>query len=619
MSSPFHIDPIPTITFPSTPSSLDVPNATLVDPTRDVSYVEIDGTYLRLEPLPLSADLTPALQATIADPAWMLCRQWQFLEFAGEDAGTPIQVRLEGELSPVNRYAPGPLDRTAASRATTYDLARLPLEVEVEREVVWVRHPRLAAEAGLHLGRMLDGAGIGSVRDLVLGAYPLAIGTPLDAGVDTLGREWSQVASGRAVDARRLAKELGALRDASGAITALPDGLAIPEAVRLKALDVFRRWLTWYQDLVSEPDLGDAWDPRRLEYSFTTSTVAAGSEVVLTAKQYADGTLDWHSLVGGSLSLATPRSTPTSVSIPPSLPTPVRFAGAPADRYWEFEDAAVNFGAIDAGPTDLGRLALIEFSLVYGNDWFIIPLEMPVGSLFRATTFTVRDTFGVETVIGPVQPLGTRPWSVFAIPGDLGPRGSLFLTPTLIDTIESAPIEEVALFRDEMANMVWGVERRVQGVSGDSYERTPDEYRRAAQQQVSGPPVDAQLLYRLAGSVPDNWIPFVPVLAENAEPGSSPVVQLERRALVRTEMDGTRHTIQPRGVLLRSDASLPAESETPLRIEEEEVPREGVVVTRSFQFARWFDGRSLLWLGRSKRPGRGEGSSGLRFDTSERG
>ena len=33
----------------------------------------------------------------------------------------------------------------------------------------------------------------------------------------------------------------------------------------------------------------------------------------------------------------------------------------------------------------------------------------------------------------------------------------------------------------------------------------------------------------------------------------------------------------------------------------------------------WFDGRSLLWLGRRKRPGRGEGSSGLRFDVISRG
>ena len=35
----------------------------------------------------------------IADPLWLLCRQWQFLEFAGEDAGTPIEVRVEGEAA----------------------------------------------------------------------------------------------------------------------------------------------------------------------------------------------------------------------------------------------------------------------------------------------------------------------------------------------------------------------------------------------------------------------------------------------------------------------------------------------------------------------------------------
>ena len=30
--------------------------------------------------------------------------------------------------------------------------------------------------------------------------------------------------------------------------------------------------------------------------------------------------------------------------------------------------------------------------------------------------------------------------------------------------------------------------------------------------------------------------------------------------------------------------------------------------------ARWFDGNPLLWIGRRKTIGRGEGSSGLRFD-----
>ena len=99
-----------------------------------------------------------------------------------------------------------------------------------------------------------------------------------------------------------------------------------------------------------------------------------------------------------------------------------------------------------------------------------------------------------------------------------------------------------------------------------------------------------------------------------SSPGTNPVIQLQRRALLRTEMNGERRAIQPKGLLLRTDPRQAPDAEPPLRIEEEEVPREGAVVTRAFQFARWFDGRSLLWLGRRKRAGRGEGASGLRFD-----
>jgi hypothetical protein len=52
-------------------------------------------------------------------------------------------------------------------------------------------------------------------------------------------------------------------------------------------------------------------------------------------------------------------------------------------------------------------------------------------------------------------------------------------------------------------------------------------------------------------------------------------------------------------------------------IREEEVPREGRRVTRSYQLARWIDGTTFLWLGRRASVGRGEGSSGLRFDIAE--
>ncbi len=66
---------------------------------------------------------------------------------------------------------------------------------------------------------------------------------------------------------------------------------------------------------------------------------------------------------------------------------------------------------------------------------------------------------------------------------------------------------------------------------------------------------------------------------------------------------------------MRSSAALLGDPDEPLLIPEEEVPREGAVVRRSFQAARDADGRLHVWLTHRKSVGRGEGSSGLRFDT----
>jgi hypothetical protein len=52
----------------------------------------------------------------------------------------------------------------------------------------------------------------------------------------------------------------------------------------------------------------------------------------------------------------------------------------------------------------------------------------------------------------------------------------------------------------------------------------------------------------------------------------------------------------------------------PYFIAEEEVPRAGRIVTRAFQRARWINGSTFLWVGRSSPVGRGEGASGLVFD-----
>ncbi|HEY4129949.1 MAG TPA: hypothetical protein VGM50_05000, partial [Gemmatimonadaceae bacterium] len=378
-------------------TSVMIPNATITDATKDVGVSR--NQWWRLEPVPLSPDITPGLQATVADPLWLLCRQWQFVEFAGEDAGTPIQVSVQGEVSPLTRYAPGPIDASSASRARDYSVDALPLETVVEREAVWSRHPRLVAEAGQHLVRMLVAAGAPTVRDAVLKAFPLMLVTPTDAGADTLGAEWQQIAQGRVIDATKVAAALLTARGSAATLTTIPSSIAVASTAKTKALDVFNRWLAWYQNAVVEPDGGDAWNSQRLEYAFAASTASAQSEVVLGADQYADGDLDWYSVDGEAQSLGTAAaSASTVVTIPPTLPTPVEYSGKPADRLWEFEDANINFGIIDAGPTNLARMALIEFALVYGNDWFVVPVTLPVGSVFRTTTFTVRDTFGVDTV-----------------------------------------------------------------------------------------------------------------------------------------------------------------------------------------------------------------------------
>jgi hypothetical protein len=79
--------------------------------------------------------------------------------------------------------------------------------------------------------------------------------------------------------------------------------------------------------------------------------------------------------------------------------------------------------------------------------------------------------------------------------------------------------------------------------------------------------------------------------------------------LVRAEMltpDGTNTLRHAHGELLNKTAKL--------AVFDEEIPREGVKVTRQFQRTRWIGGTTLLWVGLHAEVGKGEGSSALRFD-----
>lgn len=569
-------------------------------------------TWTRLEPLPRTDDLRESVQAQVADPLWLLARQWQLGELRGEDGGSPIRVQLRAESARISRYHPGAPGANPGARAVDHD-AGVPLEAVVERERLTDPSggARLAADAGLHFLRLLSAHGAGRQRAKYVAAYRPA--EPAAGGDDPEAVEFHRLTGRRAPDGMRLLADLRARRGAAAKLTSLPTRPTIPAADRPKVLAAANAWLSWWESAYTEPSGDDAWNPNRLEHAFALQATGSGGPVVLHADEYHGGRLDWHAFraqTGPDLG-APAKAAPPEEIVRTVLPTPVRYGGMPADRFWELEDGMVAFGGLETGRTDLARLLLAEFALVYGNDWFLIPIDLPLGSICAVQSLEVTDTFG-ETTVVPAASADGGGWRLFELSAR-GPKrvqGLFFLPPALAGSEDSEPVEEVAVMRDEMANLVWGVERRYQGASGRPVDRYEEHQRRLAAdegQTISGDIGDAELVYRLSTFVPDHWCPFVPVRATGTAVGAG-ITQLERRSLVRVEPGGATRVVEPKGRILQPGQ--------PLRLEEE-VPRSGIVVRRQWQLARWVDGRSVVWCGRRKQVGRGEGSSGLRFDLVE--
>lgn len=586
--------------------------------------VPVIPTWSRLEPLTVtSGDLTPGAQALVADPLWMLGRQWQLDELRGEDAGTPVTATVRGESVPFARFHAGlPGDGDPSGAAV--DLAvpgtpgSVPLEVRVEAEVPAVLPLRLRTQTGLHLLRLLRTAGLDDVADAAVQEFTVDA-EAVPAGTDPVGEARTRLAAGRVPDGAAVAAALDSLDDGAGGLTGLPAALADAAGTDAgSARDVVAGWRRWADGLLARPT-GSSWNPRRLEHAFVTQAPLSDGAVSLRVEEYTGGTLDWfHGDLSRRPDLGPAAAPPKPLTIADAtLPTPVRFAGMPSDRLFAFEDSAVYLGGLEAGRTDLARLAVVEFALSYSVDWFQVPLVLPFGTATRIDRVSVVDTFGVGVEVGPAREATSPGWAAFqSTPiGDRTGLADVFvLAPTVPRVLEGPPLEEVNLFRDEMANLVWGVERTVPGASsGEPVARASQAARVTLRQSVPEDLGDAQIIYRLMTPVPENWLPFVAVRDRPADARAHHV--LERRPMLRYLANGTAELVNPRGtVLLTSSGADPATDR--LQIAEEEVPREGVTVSRCFQLARTEDGGTALWIGRRVRVGHGEGASGLRFDTA---
>jgi hypothetical protein len=251
----------------------------------------------------------------------------------------------------------------------------------------------------------------------------------------------------------------------------------------------------------------------------------------------------------------------------------------------------------------------------------MIPFNLPVGSLCSIKALIVEDTFGQRTLIRPAAADDPN-WQLFTLNLRGRPKETdlrLFIPPAVTHSIEGKPIERVFLTRDELSNTVWAIETIVPNERGsgmDGYEAASNVHRLLEEVGLTtNPPApepplktDAQIAYRLATTVPENWIPFVPVRLHPP----NPEIQL-RRARMPRMLAGLKPTsVRPRGDILRPEPLPQA-----YFILEREVPRAGTTVTRKFQRTRRQGGSIFLWLGRQKQAGRGEASSSLRFDQIE--
>lgn len=616
------------------------------------------SAFGRVEARCRTKEFDRGLQARTADPLWMLGRQWQVGEFQGEDAGSPIEVTLRHSTQPIEQVVLG--DENEAVM-----LANQPLEILVERETLvlsWRDRVQVGQEFERMVKQEFSPDGVATVTSIIEWyRKEHALLQPNDttwADIDYATRRFITFMHDRVVDGAPL----------------LSSRIIPPESVEFPAdlltrlhevLDELEDWCT-RANMHTQSSRSKAWRGEQLDYRFDLNPPddTGDDPTHLEAPDYRNGDLDWYSFSRKS-ALQGDWEEHEAHSI---TPTRISVAGTSA-RWWAFEDAITDFGKLDVAKPDLTRLALMEFALIYGDDWFSVPLPVRMSNLVSIDEFSVRDVFGEQTPVEMVQreqrgdPTtdALTSWEIFSlatkgIPETVNDSNALFIPSVAGFREESPALEEVRFLRDEGANMVWGVEHTLRnnlGLPVDGFDAQRERNQRRIETEINllrqqidaiddeladptiTPERQAELeedktlalahiahleegprvssggvpLYQLASSLPENWIPFIPADASPYRSGSFPSIRLLRAQMIRNIENQQADRVTARSNLLEM------KGDPLLWLEEANVPSTGRRAQLTAQRIRWVDGKTYVWFGRKVTTGRGEGSSGLRFDS----
>ncbi len=540
--------------------------------------------YNRLEAIPRAADFDRSLKAEVRDALWMLTRQWQFGEFKGEDAATAVTTKILGEHTTMNTIHFGD------NNTFSFD-AKLPLEMLVEREMLGT-NLALSVQMGRYFIKLIKTKpAFVTLLDQLMNEYPL------DHEPDP-----------NDVDGIQLLNAVqGKVFDGFDFYQAIVNG-TVPAAIQGSLALEIEDFKNWFRRNYNQPDsnINPAWQPSRLEYQFAiSSTSGETTSKKLIADHYPGGHLDWYAFdLAQSSSAGIPAGNNlTTENIQSYIPTPLTFRGMPHPRFWMMEEGVTDFGRIDTSPTGLLHLLLAEFGLTCSNDWFMLPYQLDVNTLCEMKGILVKDVFGEYTLVraaGKAAESQWHRWTMFHHTNkNNGSLTNAFYLVPGAKALEGQPFEQVNFLRDEMANMVWGVESIVpsqsgKGASGDEMALTnPPPV--STPEATPGEPTKPAIKYILGSTVPANWIPFIPVHMEN----SISEIRLQRAKLPAAK--------PPMGVLL-------TEKSAPYFLDEETLDSSGLLVSRTPQLARYINGASCLWIGRKKEAGKGLGWSNLKFD-----
>jgi hypothetical protein len=292
----------------------------------------IFDVMLRLEPDPHQRDLARGWAAELADPAWLLGRQWQMGEHQGEDASSPVAVDIQSRATPVGAITGQP----------GLDPLTVPAQAIIESEPGdwWTPGRRV------RIGRAAAAAAQAHAVTLPAGVTLAGLPVPY------------QALNGTGADGRVLWQQR-------------------------QALGLDDAWFGQPTPPSGEPL--DLWDPAELSYS---AELPAGT-TTLTVTRHDGGDLDWfHADAAGPLGLAGSEA-PVRVT-----PGRLRYPSAPLPRWWQIEDAQVAIGGQAPDRAAVATLLLIDLIVNHSDDWFTFSLPASAGQIITLDAVTVTDSFG---------------------------------------------------------------------------------------------------------------------------------------------------------------------------------------------------------------------------------